>query len=232
MVTVDRYTGYFFVNRLKQVATKDVIDVLQTIFLDYGYPEKLRTDGGPQFRGEFEEYCKNAKIIHCLSSPYYPQSNGHAEAAVRQAKLLIEKVGYGPEFKTALLDWRNTPLSDGRPAPSETMFGRILRHRLPLFRNSVPMKKVKPTRFEPGDKVRVQDPKTRRWDRIFELVKRRKSGSWILVNENGDSTIRNEIYIRKYVPPISKNLSKCEQDDSKVKNDRVLRNQKRVNYKV
>ena len=74
-----------------------------TIFLNYGYPQFLRTDRGPQFRGEFRSFCNNANIIHHRTSPRNPESNGHSEAGVKQAKYLICKVGYGKEFKSALL---------------------------------------------------------------------------------------------------------------------------------
>ncbi|XP_063585781.1 uncharacterized protein K02A2.6-like [Penaeus indicus] len=52
-------------------------------FRDVGVPLRLRTDGGPQFtRYEFQEFMKRWGIHHLVSSLHYPQSNGHAEAAV------------------------------------------------------------------------------------------------------------------------------------------------------
>ena len=256
MVTVDRYTGYMFVDKLKGLSSGDIIDKLQNIFLEYGYPRSIRTDEGPQFRSEFDTYCQNAGIIHEVSSRYYPQSNGHAESAVEEAKKLIIKLGYGEKFQRGLLDWRNTPLSDGRPAPSKSMFGRMLRHNLPTVgrRKLIPV--FGSSEFKPGMRVRVQNPKNSRWNILMTLTNRRSSGSWKLVDEFGHHTVRNEKYIRKYVPPIPKGdpsqgrspmedetpkrkrgrPRKSESNSNVVRNqsrsDRILRNRTEVNYRV
>ena len=55
---------------------------------DYGWPTHIRTDGGPQFWSEFKEFCTAHGITHELSSPYNPESNGLAEAAVKSLKRL------------------------------------------------------------------------------------------------------------------------------------------------
>ena len=91
MVTVDRYTGYIWVELLRSLTTKAVTDVLDKIMRIFGVPITCRTDGGPQFRGPFYDYCKQKGIVHETSSPYIPRSNGHAEAAVKAAKHLILK---------------------------------------------------------------------------------------------------------------------------------------------
>ena len=76
---------------LKKTHTKAITQLLDTWMLDFGYPSCMRTDGGPQFRTEFQAWCKSKHILHSVSSPYYPQSNGHAESAVKQAKYLLKK---------------------------------------------------------------------------------------------------------------------------------------------
>ena len=232
MVTTDRFTNYFFVHKLKDTATSYIIDKLQSLFLDYGYPERLRTDGGPQFRKEFRNYCKRAHIRHERSSPYYPESNGHAEAGVRQAKSLIEKLGYGDEYKRGLIDWRNTPAGDGRPSPAQLMFGRPLRHKLVSFKNvnrspSVP--EPNETKFSPGMKVRVQNPKNRRWNSIMRILERRPSGSWELEDIDGNVTTRNERYLRPYVSP--KDIIPASEPEPNEPIRRSSRKVPKVNYK-
>ena len=91
MVTADRFSGYLWVDLLRSQGTKAVTDVVDKITRIFGVPLWCRTDGGPQFWGPFEEYCKNKGIVHETSSPYNPQSNGHAEAAVKIAKHLMPK---------------------------------------------------------------------------------------------------------------------------------------------
>ena len=78
--------------------------------LDFGYPEVIRSGGGPQFCGPFKDWCQKAGIIHELSLPYNPTSNGHAEQAVKLAKTLLSKVDANMRtFKDHLCAWRNTP---------------------------------------------------------------------------------------------------------------------------
>ena len=64
---------------------------LEDWFLEHGKPVDVRSDRGPQFRQEFNQWCEAQKINHQLSSAYNHQSNGHAEVAVREMKYLLEK---------------------------------------------------------------------------------------------------------------------------------------------
>ena len=49
LVMVDRYSGYPFTKRLHSNTTKSVTDTLFSWFLEFGLPNHIRTDGGPQF---------------------------------------------------------------------------------------------------------------------------------------------------------------------------------------
>ena len=78
-----------------------------------GWPQIIRSDNGPQFRSEFAEFCEMNEIKHETSSPYNPQSNGLAEAAVKNAKTLLTKCHMTKEdFQRALNHWRNFPRED------------------------------------------------------------------------------------------------------------------------
>ena len=60
---------------------------------------------------------KNFYIHHKLSSPYHPESNGLAEAAVKNAQSLLKKCEItGQNFQRSLSVFRNMPRSDG-PSP-------------------------------------------------------------------------------------------------------------------
>lgn len=107
--------------------------MLTSWFVEVGYPEVIRTDGGPQFRREFDQFCRNTDIEHEKSSPYNPQSNGLAEAAVKSTKTLLKKCRAGGEnFRIALLEWRNTPREDG-VSPAFAFYGRRLKTFLPAL---------------------------------------------------------------------------------------------------
>ena len=100
-------------------------------FNTFGWPERIRSDNGPQYRSEFDEFCAEHSIVHENSSPYFPQSNGLAESAVKQMKFLLKKCKEDQsKFSDALLEFRNTPNVSGR-SPNQMFFGRRLRGRLP-----------------------------------------------------------------------------------------------------
>jgi hypothetical protein len=133
VVLVDRYSGYPWVARLASTTTEAVCQVLLRWFCEAGFPERVKTDNGPQFRGPFKEFCAQYSIRHDTSAPYNPQSNGLAEAAVKAMKHLLLKVGKdvsGVEFRLALLAWRTAPRADG-VSPAYTFYGRHLRTQLP-----------------------------------------------------------------------------------------------------
>ena len=58
----------------------------------YGPPLLLTSDGGPQFSAAnraITDWANDTGINHDLSAAYYPQSNGEAEASVKQIKQAI-----------------------------------------------------------------------------------------------------------------------------------------------
>ena len=58
LVMVDKKSGFRFCTNLPKTSTRDVIQALEHWFHQYGFPSRLRTDGGPQFRQEFGRWCK------------------------------------------------------------------------------------------------------------------------------------------------------------------------------
>ena len=134
LIMVDRYSGFPFVYRLKSLTTKAVTNVLTSWFQDWGWPKRARSDGGPQFRSEFKQFCDDNNIIHELSSPYHSESNGHAEIFVKSMKSLLAKCEKkGENFRTALSEWRNVPRTSGKLSPAQLFLGRRQRGLLPTF---------------------------------------------------------------------------------------------------
>ena len=98
----------------KRQDTATVTGQLLDWFTEFGWPSAIRTDGSPQFRTEFAHFCNQNGIKHELSSPYNPESNGLAEAAVKNVKAIITRCNREKEsIKLAIAAWRNMARTDG-----------------------------------------------------------------------------------------------------------------------
>ena len=86
LICVNHWSGYPFYSHLRSLSTTSVISTLTSWFNLFGWPTSIRSDGGPQFRGEFSRFCEMHQIRHELSVPYNPKSNGLAEAGVKSVK--------------------------------------------------------------------------------------------------------------------------------------------------
>eukprot|EP00095_Tigriopus_kingsejongensis_P003240 snap_masked-scaffold2986_size10850-processed-gene-0.1 protein:Tk03240 transcript:snap_masked-scaffold2986_size10850-processed-gene-0.1-mRNA-1 annotation:"PREDICTED: uncharacterized protein K02A2.6-like" len=102
LVMVDRFSGYIFPYKLRGMAAMGIIDVTWDWLLEFGRPEVIWADGGPQFRTEFQHLCGNLGIAFKHSSPGNPRSNGLAESAVNMAKMLVMKCWTGRDLRVAL----------------------------------------------------------------------------------------------------------------------------------
>ena len=212
LVAADRYSGWPWCFQLRSLDAKSVCNKLDTIFINFGNPNALRVDGGPQFRGHFEEFCRERNIKPELSSPYHPASNGHSEASVKAVKYIYQKEGGNWEkFSKALRAFRVTPRADGK-SPSQLFLNRTIRTELPRLPGSydtvvAPPRPERPanTEFElsalePGQRVRIQDPKSKRWEWTGTVTGRHEQGRsyWVDVDDGASDVWRN----RKFLKPI------------------------------
>ena len=131
LIMVDRFSGFAFLHLLRSLDTRAVTSKLEEWFYDFGRPLKLRSDGGPQFRTQFGEFCSSLGIEWELTSPYNSQANGLAEAAVKSMKRLV-RTTEPSKLRLALQEWRNTPRQDGI-SPSMAFLGRRTRGELPFL---------------------------------------------------------------------------------------------------
>ena len=104
---------------------------LKSWFTVYGWPNVIRTDGGPQFRSEFPDFCKTYNCKHELASAH----NGLAKEAVKNMKSLVTRMHAATEnLPEAIAAWRNMARSDGK-SPSQIFFGKRQKHAFPLTLN-------------------------------------------------------------------------------------------------
>ena len=126
LVIVDAYSGWFETDTLHNMSSKTVIKKMKRLFAVHGIPELLMTDNGSQFVSrEFHLFAKELGFKQVTSSPTYPQSNGLAENAVKQAKKLLEKSKRdGSDPMLGLLNLRNTPKDSNLGSPAQRLMSR------------------------------------------------------------------------------------------------------------
>lgn len=186
LVCVDYYSRYVEVVVMTDISTKATIDELVTIFSRYGIPLSLRADNGPQFSSdEFKTFCNEHGIQLVSTIPYWPQMNGEVE---RQNRSILKRLKIAQELGK---DWRTelrqyllmyhaaNHTTTGKP-PSELMFGRRLRTKLP----TVPLVSIEDG--EVRDRDRIEKEKGRQYADTKRKAKPSKihEGDRVLVKQN------------------------------------------------
>ena len=212
IIVCDRFSGFPHVFPLHRTDTQSVIKVFRDLFLEYGFPSRCRADGGPQYRSELEKWLRQHNVVLETSSAHHPQSNGHAEAAVKNMKFLLAKFdGKFEDFRQALLEWRNCPRSDGR-SPAQLFLGRRQRTALPVLPQALEVKREAETPrecpqnannrehspFLVGERVLMQDAKSKKWEHTVTIKESRPGGRSYFVEEDGGTVkLRNRRFLRR-----------------------------------
>ena len=121
LIIADRHSGwvtiYYF--KWRDATTSSIEMIFRELFITFGVPDELSTDGGPQFTANsFKMFSETWGVQHQKSSVEYPQSNGRAEIAVKSAKRIIyNNTGTNDSLDNnnaaqAILQYHNTPLQD------------------------------------------------------------------------------------------------------------------------
>ena len=139
LAVADRFSGWLLMYHFpKEAKAAQLIKVCRRIFSQFGVPERLDSDGGPQFISQdFNNFLELWGCHHRQSSVAYPQSNGRAEAAVKSAKRMIRDCTAGngsldtDKVHTALLQYRNTPIQTVGLSPAQMLFFRDLKDFMP-----------------------------------------------------------------------------------------------------
>ena len=91
-------------------------------------PHTLITDNGAQFTSDlFEPFASKYKFQHITSSPYWSQSNGSAEAAIKSAKHILHTAD---DVELALLFVCNRAPAGHAFSLTQRLFGRQLHTNL------------------------------------------------------------------------------------------------------
>jgi len=93
LVAIEYVTKWVEVIALRRETEEIVINFLFKIFVCYGSPRELITDGGPQFVGhKIAATLKNHYIIHIITSSYHLQANGQAESTNKVIEAILTKI--------------------------------------------------------------------------------------------------------------------------------------------
>ena len=230
LVYADRYSGWTEVHHYKGDATsRTTIHAIRRFFALFGVPVVFRSDGGPQFSSHvFASFMARWKVKHEMSTPFYHQSNGHAEACVKNMKHLIMKTKVtgdlyeNEEFLRGLLELRNTANASGL-TPAQVLLGRPLRSIVPTHRSHFDVKwqdiarrldtrlltqAKADARYDSGARrlpsltlgtpVRVQDPTTKRWTATGVITGIGTRRDYLVKTASGSILWRN----RRFLSPI------------------------------
>ena len=110
-----------------------IISLLKEMFSEYGIPEVLHYNNGPQYASaQFTDFCISWGISHKTSSPHYPQSNGFAEACVKSVKHTLQQAKYSSaDPHLALLVLQATPINTKLSSPAELLYQCQFRTTIP-----------------------------------------------------------------------------------------------------
>ena len=235
LICVDHWSGYSMFSALSSSTSSAVINILKGWFNLLGWPQSIRSDRGPQFRREFAKFCVENGILHELSAPYNPRSNGLAESGVKIVKsILIKCLGEGKDVQRALYKWRNASRQHGF-SPAQLMFGCSQNTLLPQPASAfapVNLKEAAAAKDKVfgeqaaaynkdkselkqlllGSSVRVQCPKTGSWENVGTVLEMRPDKLSYLIEVQGKMFVRARYMLR----PVEEGGVFSNQDQLKV----------------
>ena len=226
LIMVDRFSSMYFVKRLKNESTSEVIRVWQKWMIKMGKCETARTDGGPCFASvQFRDFCKKHGVIHELSSPYNPVSNGSAERGIQKGKLVMKRASAaGGCWKTAIWAAQNIYLSRVGCSAADLFYRRIMATDLPSLKRKVDFNECIKQRvynqdtwrhnletkrkihesdtLHPGEEVDCQNAVTKLWDKTCKIVKKTMDSGhryWVKFANDSKLRLRGRSLLRRIV---------------------------------
>ena len=131
LLVVDYFSKYPEVAGLTS-KNSAVILAMKEMFARHGIHGRLIADNMPFGSLKFKNFASEWEIEVVTSSPRYPKSNGLIERNVQTIKQLLKKADESKQDAfLALLEFRNSPISDMEEFPAELLMSRKLRTRLP-----------------------------------------------------------------------------------------------------
>lgn len=131
LVVLDYFPRFLKIAHMSSTSSNAVTNKMKEIFSQWGVPEEIMSDNGPQFSSEqFHKFSQDFK--HFSASPCYLQPNSEAESGACIAKKILTQ----PYTFLALMSYRATPHTHTGVIPCQLMMGR---------ENHTPLRTLHPT---------------------------------------------------------------------------------------
>ena len=165
LLLVDYYSKFVETVQLSNLQSNTIITHLKSIFARFGIPDVLISDNAGSYASEeFKLFSQIWQFKHVTSSPLYPSSNGLAERNVQTIKKLLKKAhDNGEDPYLALLNYRNSLISQESYSPAQLLMGRRLNDRLPISKN-----KLKPEIPNASKVIKERTKRTEKMKRYYD----------------------------------------------------------------
>ena len=141
LILIDAHSKWIEAYPAKSPSSSVTIELLCTVFAQFGLPETVVSDNGTCFVSEeFRQFLKTNGIRQVTSAPYHPSSNDLAERAVQIVKKGLKKITVGSiksRIAKFLFAYHNTPHCTTGNSPPKLLLGRNFRTRLDLLKPNI-----------------------------------------------------------------------------------------------
>lgn len=229
LILVDQFSGWPDVVPFpnKNTTSAAIVKAFRSFFIGVGVPVKMWSDEDTKFiSAETKKFLAEWGVTLGTSSPRYAQSNGRAEAEVKEMKKLIRgswTTGAFDDnkFGKSILLFRNSPRSGG-DSPAQIVFGRPMRDCLPAHHRSFAVewqklshfiekrerraeaaknyydRKAHPlTPFTVGSNVLIQHPTTKYWSTPGVVIEVGDNRDYLIKTSAGRVFRRNRRFLRR-----------------------------------
>ena len=132
LVCTDYMTKWVEAKALIKANEEAVLTFLfEEIFVRFGLPRELVTDGGPPFNSHgFKDTLQKYHIKHKMTTPYHPQANGQVESTNKVIEAILTKTikenrrDWFQRLPEALWAYRTTWRNTTGFSPYELVFGK------------------------------------------------------------------------------------------------------------
>ncbi|KAH0817241.1 hypothetical protein GEV33_005549 [Tenebrio molitor] len=144
LVILDAHSKWVEVFPTTNITTSFTISALYSVIARFGIPRLIVSDNATNLATsyEFQDFLKAFNIKQITSAPYFPQSNGAAENAVKTVKNALKKAfavvknssfNVNEVLNKFLFDYRNCAHATTGFSPAFLMFGRNIRTRFDII---------------------------------------------------------------------------------------------------